>query len=247
MKNGKKLFILDTLVKTLILSKLIYLVLQRKKIYKIDRGYCIFFMSYLWKQGTMYSVTLLLRQQMRMAKFVAGNGCCMRDICKIYEEENTWPIYVHMAGVITHGRPTETLVGGCSTVCLAQFLASLCGIHTSATIQLVLIIDVACGSSYLQFLQHFTHFTTGLTLGPKYHCYTGLVDADFQRSLGRLPLNLFEIIFICWSLRSSISPHIGYISGNSHPLSNLPSVHHACDQFVPHCVSNFNYRVCCDL
>ena len=53
----------------------------------------------------------------------------------------------------------------------------------------------------------------------------------------------FKIIFPCRTVRSSISLFIGRTLGNCFPLANLPSIESACHQSVPHCVSNFNYRV----
>ena len=44
-------------------------------------------------------------------------------------------------------------------------------------------------------------------------------------------------------VRSSISLFVGRTLGNSFPLANLPSIESACHQSVPHCVSNFNYKV----
>ena len=90
--------------------------------------------------------------------------------------------------------------------------------------------------------QHYIHFTTQLNLEPKYAPYTGRSFSDhwvdsYDESKS------FKIIFPCRSVRSYISLFIGRTIGISFPLANLPSIESACHQFVPHCVSNFNYRV----
>ena len=121
---------------------------------------------------------------------------------------NKWPLYVHMTEVTMHGRPDVTLVESAahyvSRSVLSFPMKNLCGIHTSATIQLVLMFHWV--DSY-----------------------------DESKS--------FKIIFPCRSVRSSINLFIGRTLGNSFPLANLPSIGSACHQSVPHCVSNFNYRV----
>ena len=90
--------------------------------------------------------------------------------------------------------------------------------------------------------QQYIHFTTELTLEPKYAPYTGPSFSDhwvdsYDESKS------FKIIFPCRSVWSSISLFIGRTLENSFLLVNLPSIKSACPQSVPHCVSNFNYRV----
>ena len=87
----------------------------------------------------------------------------------------------------------------------------------------------------------------GTTLYPLYHtanlgakvcAYTGRSFSDsYDESKS------FKIIFPCRSVRSSISLFIGRTLGNSFLLANLSPIESACHQSVPHCVSNFNYRV----
>ena len=55
-------------------------------------------------------------------------------------------------------------------------MTNVCGIHTFATIQLVLIIHVACESS--TGVQHYIQFVTELIFEPKYDSYTGLSFSD---------------------------------------------------------------------
>ena len=90
--------------------------------------------------------------------------------------------------------------------------------------------------------QHYIHFTTQLTLEPKYAPYTGRSFSDHWVDLYDESKS-YKIICPSRSVRSFISLFIGRTIGNSFPLANLPSIESACHQSAPHCVSNFNYRV----
>ena len=69
-----------------------------------------------------------------------------------------------MVEVTMHGQPDVTLVEraahSVSRSVLSFHMKNLYGIHTSATIQFVLIIHVACESSLSTEVQHDIHFTT---------------------------------------------------------------------------------------
>ena len=86
---------------------------------------------------------------MRTAKFplLAMHGVLQKSVKFI----NTWPLYMHKAVVIMHGRPDVTLVGSAahyvSRSVLSFPMINVCGSQISATIQVVLIIQVACESS----------------------------------------------------------------------------------------------------
>ena len=87
--------------------------------------------------------------------------------------------------------------------------------------------------------QHYIHFTTQLTLEPKYAPYNGRsfsdhwVDSyDESKSFKIIfPVEVWDHLFI------------GRTLGNSFPLANLPPIESACHQSASHCISNFNYSV----
>ena len=128
---------------------------------------------------------------------------------------NTWPLYVHMAEVTMHGRPDVTLVERAAHHVSRSFFflpqENVCGIHTSATIQLALIIHVE-----IRGLQ-------GETLYPLYHRANpgfkvcALYRTEFQRPLGRFTKRL-----LCQILKNMAI--LRFDLGNSLPRSQVRSV-----------------------
>ena len=134
---------------------------------------------------------------------------------------NTCHLYVNMAEVIMHGRPDVTSVNSTLRVLLNSFLPheNVCGIHTSATIQLVLIIRVACESSWSTRVQHYTYFVTKVIFRAKVWVSATIAWVDLQDES-----KSFKIICPCRCVRTSISQYIGHSLGNNYPLANLPSM-----------------------
>ena len=72
-------------------------------------NYVIWYAYHTFHQFLKYAMIFLLQQLVRMAQFTL---LAMRNKhqWKLWNG-NTWPLYVHMGLVITHGRPDVTLIG----------------------------------------------------------------------------------------------------------------------------------------
>ena len=79
-------------------------------------------------------------------------------------------------------------------------------------------------------MQHYIHFTTELTLEPKYASYTRLSFSDHWVD-SHDESKSFKIIFPCRNVRSYIGLFVWCTLGNSFPVANLPSIESACHQF----------------
>ena len=112
-------------------------------------------------------------------------------------------------------------------------LTNVCEIRTSATIQMVLIIHVAWkerglqGCNIISISPKSWSWSQSLILALSMPSFSDhWVDShDESRS--------FRMNFLYRSMRSSVSLHIGPISGNSYPLAYLPSIHQRMPLFCP--------------
>ena len=82
-----------------------------------------------------------------------------------------------MAEVIMHGLPDVTLKGSAAhnvpRSVLSFHMTHICGIYTSAIIQLFLMIHCMWKLLVYTGVQHYIHFARKLILEPKYESHTG--------------------------------------------------------------------------